>query len=155
MDPVTPAHGSGVLLLLGQEHDRDGLTEAECAAGADERHMPAFGTVLGLLLLPMVLIAGKTVTGTLVSAGTLQEDSGLVAVLTLLGDTPIALLITLLAAILLIRVGGGRDGLQKLLDDALAPPSARSSSSPAPVWRRRSSWRWSSPSPPGPRCSRT
>ena len=69
----------------------------------------------------MVLIAGKTVSNTLVSGGTLEEESPLVGVLTFLGDTPIALLITLLAAILLLRVGGGKDGLQKLLDDSLAP----------------------------------
>lgn len=107
-------------LLLGEERGRDGLTEAERQNGAPGR-TPGFGLVLGLLLLPMVLIAGKTVSNTLVSGGTLEEESPLVGVLTFLGDTPIALLITLLAAILLIRVGGGKDGLQKLLDDSLAP----------------------------------
>ena len=84
---------------------------------------PSFGLVLSLLLLPLVLIAGNTVVDTLGSAGVVDEDAGWVAALLLLGTTPVALLITLLAAIGVLGTRGGRtlSETTSLLDDALAP----------------------------------
>ena len=84
---------------------------------------PSFGLVLGLLLLPLVLIAGNTVVSTLVSAGTVDADATWVTTLQLLGNTPIALLITLLVAIGLLGTRGGRtlEETSTLLDQSLAP----------------------------------
>ncbi len=84
---------------------------------------PSFGLVLGLLLLPMLLIAGNTVITTLASNGTVDDDATWVTTLQLLGNTPIALLITLLVAIGFLGTRGGRSLEQttKLLDESLAP----------------------------------
>lgn len=84
---------------------------------------PSFWLVLGLLLLPMVLIAGNTVITTLASNDTVDEDATWVTTLQLLGNTPIALLITLLVAIVFLGTRGGRSLEQttKLLDESLAP----------------------------------
>ena len=84
---------------------------------------PSFGLVLGLLLLPLVLIAGNTGVSTLASAGAVDGDAAWVATLQLLGNTPIALLITLLVAIWLLGTRGGRtlEETTTLLDQSLAP----------------------------------
>ncbi len=83
---------------------------------------PAFGTVLGLLAIPLVLIALNTVLTTLVASQVLDEGIGFVEVLQLLGQTPVALLITLLVA---IGTLGRRDrslaDTTVILDQALAP----------------------------------
>jgi GntP family gluconate:H+ symporter len=103
--------------LLGEVND-----------GREEPHPnPAsFGTVLGLLLLPLVLISLNTVATTLSTTGTLSEDSTLVQALVLLGQTPIALLITVLAAtwFLGLRAGKSREDVQGLVDGALGPIAA-------------------------------
>ena len=85
--------------------------------------VPSFGLVLGLLLLPLALIAGNTVISTLASAGTVDADATWVTTLQLLGNTPIALLITLLVAIGLLGTRGGRtlEETTTLLDQSLAP----------------------------------
>ena len=120
-------------LIFGEQRDAEGRP-AEPAGPADPasppgtrggtataRRAPSFGVVLGLLLLPMVLISFNTVLDTLLTAGTI-EQSTVVDLLMVLGNTPVALLITLLAAMALLgsRVGT-RSELQGLVDDALAP----------------------------------
>ncbi|MDP3893640.1 GntP family permease [Nocardioides sp.] len=86
------------------------------------RTAPAFGTVLTLLLLPMLLIAINTVLTTLVDTEVLPADSTLVNSLRLIGNTPIALLITLLVAIVVLgRREGSLADTSRILDDALAP----------------------------------
>src|SRR5688500_2528924 len=108
---------------------RDEDAEREAAgAGADPeghaptRTPPAFWTVLALLLLPLVLISFNTVLDTLMTAGTIEEDAGWAEHLMLLGDTTVALLITVLAAILVL---GRRDrsmaDVSTILDKSLAP----------------------------------
>lgn len=84
---------------------------------------PAFGLVLSLLLLPLVLIAGNTVVSTLASAEAVDADATWVTTLQLLGNTPVALLITLLVAIGLLGTRDGRtlEETTTLLDQALAP----------------------------------
>lgn len=82
---------------------------------------PPFGTVLMILLLPLVLISLNTIVSTLQVAGTIG-DEGVWDVLMLIGQTPIALLITVLAALFLLSPGRftlteGRD----IVDDALGP----------------------------------
>ena len=60
---------------------------------------PSFGLVLMLLLLPFLLIALNTVIGTLKTAEVVAEDAVWADVLQLIGQTPIALLITVLVAL--------------------------------------------------------
>jgi GntP family gluconate:H+ symporter len=83
---------------------------------------PSFGTVLGLLLIPLVLISFNTVLTTLVASGAVAEEQTWVEALQLLGNTPIALLVTLLAAILVLgRREGSMAETSTILDQALGP----------------------------------
>ncbi|HEX8780282.1 MAG TPA: GntP family permease, partial [Nocardioides sp.] len=86
---------------------------------------PSFGTVFGLLLLPLVLISLDTVLGTLVETGTVPEDAAWVGALRLLGNTTVALLLTTLAAIFVLRP---RDqslaAVSTVVDKALGPVCA-------------------------------
>ncbi len=113
----------------------DGDGDNEGAGGGDGRgdgravrgvalgtRPPSFPTVLALLLLPLVLISFDTVLATLVSAGVLEEGTGWVEFLGLLGFTPVALLITVLAAILVIgRPNAPMGQVSDILDGALGP----------------------------------
>jgi gluconate:H+ symporter, GntP family len=84
--------------------------------------LPAFGTVLGLLLLPMVLISFNTVLTTLVTTGALDEGIAVVEFLQLLGITPVALLISLLVAIAVLGTRGrSLAETSGILDQALGP----------------------------------
>ena len=81
--------------------------------------------MLGLLLLPLVLISFDTVLGTLVEAGTLSDDQTWVDGLRLLGNTTVALLITTLAAIVVLRPRGqSLSEVSGILDKALGPVCA-------------------------------
>ncbi len=83
---------------------------------------PSFGLVVSLLLLPLVLIAANTILSTLATTGQVDGDAAWVQFLQLVGNTPIALLITLLVAIgLLGRHGRSFSETGQLLDEALAP----------------------------------
>ena len=78
--------------------------------------------MLGLLLIPFVLISFDTVLATLVSAGTLEDGQGWVEFLALLGFTPVALLITVLVAILVLgRPNASMSRVTGLLDSSLGP----------------------------------
>ncbi|MGN6575072.1 MAG: GntP family permease [Nocardioides sp.] len=104
--------------------DDDGRAPAGSAATATVTRStaPAFGTVLGLLLIPLVLISLNTVLTTLVSAGALAEDRTWIETLQLLGNTPVALLITLLVAIAVLgRRQGSLADTTTILDQALGP----------------------------------
>ncbi len=101
-------------LLFGEENDG---TSKEAGEGS----APRFGTVLALLLLPMVLISLDTVLTTLIDTGTIGEST-LVSGLSLLGNTTVALLITLLVAIALLgRRTGSLAETSRILDGALGP----------------------------------
>jgi GntP family gluconate:H+ symporter len=83
---------------------------------------PSFATVLSLLLIPLVLISFDTVLNTLVSAGQLEEGQGWVNFLALLGNTPVALLITVLVAIMVLgRPNASMARVSDIIDDALGP----------------------------------
>ncbi|MDO4240707.1 GntP family permease [Micrococcus sp.] len=91
-----------------------------------EANPPAFGLVVAVLVLPMLLILMNTGLNTLNTAGAFGgdvSDQGWYQVLRALGETPVALLITLLVATFTLgrRAEGGRDGLEKILDGALGP----------------------------------
>ncbi|HET6560788.1 MAG TPA: GntP family permease [Marmoricola sp.] len=107
--------------LFGHVEDARGEGEGR-DGGTTTRTAPKFGTVISLLLLPMVLIAFNTVLTTLVTAGTLDEGSTWVELLQLIGNTPVALLITLLVAILVLGTHGrSMAQTSDILDKALGP----------------------------------
>jgi len=86
------------------------------------RTAPAFSTVLGLLLLPMVLISFETVLATLMTGGWVEEGAGWAEFLMLLGNTTVALLITVLVAIVVLgRRQGSMADVSTILDQALGP----------------------------------
>ena len=94
---------------------------AETSAHLGEKP-PAFGTVLGLLLIPLVLISFDTVLDTLVTAGTLDEGIGWVEFLGLLGQTPVALMITVIVAIVVLgRPNASMATVTTIVDEALGP----------------------------------
>ncbi|WP_222193496.1 GntP family permease [Modestobacter italicus] len=86
---------------------------------------PKFSTVLTLLLLPLVLILLNTGFNTLATAGAVDEDAGWLEWVTLLGQTPVALLITLLvAAAVLSRERFSRAETEDLLNSSIGPVAA-------------------------------
>jgi GntP family gluconate:H+ symporter len=104
-----------------ERNDAEPATGGGAVATAT-RTTPSFGLVLGILLIPLVLIASNTIVSTLTATGTVAEDSTWVAFLHLIGDTPIALLITLLVAIMALgRHGRSLADTSAILDKALGP----------------------------------
>jgi len=107
---------------------RDDTDRDVAGAGPDgeertpARKTPAFATVLALLLLPLVLISFDTVLDTLMTAGVIEEEATWAESLMLLGNTTVALLITVLAAIFVL---GRRDrsmaDVSTILDQSLGP----------------------------------
>ncbi|GIF42872.1 GntP family permease [Actinoplanes xinjiangensis] len=87
---------------------------------------PAFRTVIGLLLLPLVLIFLNTGLSTLATAGTLDEDSTLVGAAKVIGSTPVALLITVLVAMLVLgrHRGASAEKIESTVNSALGPVCA-------------------------------
>ena len=83
---------------------------------------PAFGHVLGILLLPLVLIGANTVLTTLRTNGSIAEEGGFVDAVVFIGQTPVALLIALLVATYTLAVRRySRGEVETLLNDALGP----------------------------------
>lgn len=81
------------------------------------------GVVIGILLIPMVLIFGNTGTDMAATAGWIDTDSLLVSILSFLGATPIALLLTTLIALWALGARRGVSGsaLDKAVEGALGP----------------------------------
>ena len=95
------------------------------ATAVTRKAPPRFSTVLALLLLPLVLILLNTGFTTLATAGAVDEDAGWLQWVTLLGQTPVALLITVLVAmVVLARERFTRGETEKLLNDSLGPVCA-------------------------------
>jgi GntP family gluconate:H+ symporter len=122
--------------LFGQQNDGSGTAGGDQAAPdgsrreggssavdtkAPQQTAPPFGTVLALLLLPLVLISFDTVLSTLMEAGVVEEGAGWAEFLMLLGNTTVALLLTTLAAIFLLRRGRSMGDVGGLLDQSLGP----------------------------------
>ena len=80
-------------------------------------------TVISLLLIPMVLIFFNTGLNALASYGTIDADTAWVRFFVMLGQTPIALLITVLTALVVLglRRGVEKTALEKLVDSSLGP----------------------------------
>ncbi|NOJ58916.1 GntP family permease [Arthrobacter sp. 260] len=123
--PTWYVAGYRLALVLARQHPDMPVPNLLGEPPKDNPNPPKFGTVLLVLLLPLVLIFMNTGLNTLGTAGALPEDALWVNVLVFIGNTPIALLIsTLLAMYLLVirRRTEKLDGaLENLVDDALAP----------------------------------
>ena len=81
------------------------------------------GTVVGIMLIPMLLIFMNTGLATLISEKVVSADEGWVQVLRMIGSTPIALLISVLVALYVLGIRRGETGsaLEKTVDGALGP----------------------------------
>jgi GntP family gluconate:H+ symporter len=93
--------------------------------GTDEsapEDRPSFSTVLSVLLLPLALIFLNTGLTTLTKNGTVAEDNVAVQALVLIGQTPIALLITtLFAMVILTRGRRTAADVEKIVNGAIGP----------------------------------
>lgn len=87
------------------------------------KNPPKFGTVVAILLLPLVLILFNTGLNALSTAGTVDGDATWVQWLSLIGTAPVALLISALIAILVLGKFRGENGsaLDKLVDGTFGP----------------------------------
>ncbi|MEP7740388.1 GntP family permease [Nocardioides sp. 31GB23] len=121
LGPVNGGRDAGTEAGTGTDGST-GTTTTTATTASTTVAPPAFSTVLGLLLVPLVLIALNTVLTTMVTAGTIDEGNSLVEGLQLVGQTPVALLITLLLAITTIgRRGRTLSETTHVLDEALGP----------------------------------
>lgn len=95
------------------------------SAGDDEEliNPPSVGTVIGILLIPLVLIFFNTGLDFLTTAGVVDGEQTWVHVLTMIGSVPVALLISVLIALVVLgrRRGEGGTALEKVVDSALGP----------------------------------
>ncbi|QBR93788.1 GntP family permease [Nocardioides euryhalodurans] len=109
-------------MLTGRKADEPGVGGGTGTATETRTEAPpTFGLVLTILLLPLVLIGINTILTTLVLAGTIGE-SAVVDALVFIGQTPIALLITLLVATYTLGTRGrSLADTEVILNDALAP----------------------------------
>lgn len=97
------------------------------SGGKQEEDQPinpaSAASIIVILLIPMLLIFGNTGTSMLVSAGALEAESSVATILGFLGETPVALLITLLIALFFLgnRRGVSGSSLEKTIEGALGP----------------------------------
>src|SRR5699024_6799675 len=89
----------------------------------DFKSSPSVGTVFSLLLLPLLLIFMNTGLNMLGSAGVVDPEVSWVRWLRLLGETPVALLITVLLGMFLLGFRKGKDKTltETIVDSALGP----------------------------------
>lgn len=84
---------------------------------------PSAGTIVGLMLVPVGLIFLNTGLNMIGALGWVDPKASWVLALRLVGETPIALLISVLVAALVLGKARGENGsaLEKTLDSALGP----------------------------------
>ncbi|MGP8291914.1 GntP family permease [Vreelandella zhanjiangensis] len=84
---------------------------------------PSVSVVISMLLLPLVLIFMNTGLDFLRSMGVVDSDALWFQLLSAVGNTPVALLISTLVAMLVLgrRQGIGGSALEKVLDSSLGP----------------------------------
>ncbi|MEX5271857.1 GntP family permease [Kocuria sabuli] len=84
---------------------------------------PRVSTIIALLLLPLVLIFMNTGLDFLRAAGTVSEEAPWFPVLTAVGASPVALLISVLVALFVLGTRRGEHGtaLEKVIDSSLGP----------------------------------
>lgn len=87
------------------------------------KNPPSVSTVILILLLPMMLIFLNTGLTTLGSMGAVDVEQGWAKALILIGNSPIALLISVLVASIVLgwRRGDRGSALEKILDSSLGP----------------------------------
>jgi len=92
----------------------------------DFQSAPKLGTVIFLLVLPIILIFLNTGLNALATAGIVSLDNGIIQALRLLGETPIALLITVVLAMWLLgwRKSKQPTLVERIVDSALGPVCA-------------------------------
>jgi GntP family gluconate:H+ symporter len=80
-------------------------------------------TIILLLLLPMFLIFLNTGLSTLATAGAVDGDNTWIQLLILLGNSAVALLITVIVAMIVLGTRRGENGtaIEKIVDSALGP----------------------------------
>ncbi len=106
-------------VVFGEVNDGRDEEKADEELG---RKAPSFGIVLTMLLIPLVLIALSTIFSTLVAAGTIDKDQGWVQFLNIIGYTPVALMIAVLAAVFLLgRPRTSMANVTKIIDSGLGP----------------------------------
>jgi GntP family gluconate:H+ symporter len=95
------------------------------AEAHDRGAPPEFRTVMTVLLLPLALIFLNTGLNTLATAGVVDGEAVWVSLLRMIGQTPVALLITVLVA--MVTLGSRQHTpaqVEKILNDALGPVCA-------------------------------
>lgn len=106
-------------VVFGEVNDGREAEEADEKLGQKK---PTFGLVLTMLLIPLVLIALSTIFSTLVEAGAIDKDQGWVQFLNILGYTPVALMIAVIAAVFLLgRPRTSMANVTKIIDSGLGP----------------------------------
>ncbi|WP_457808785.1 GntP family permease [Kushneria sp. EE4] len=87
------------------------------------KNPPTVGTVIAMLLLPLVLIFMNTGLDFLRAAGMADPDQTWFQILSTLGSTPIALLISVLVATIVLGTRRGENGsaIEKILESSLGP----------------------------------
>ncbi|GAB3262470.1 GntP family permease [Arthrobacter pigmenti] len=88
-----------------------------------DEHPPNAAVVIAMLLLPILLITMNTVLDTLSTTGAINGDATWVGIAMTIGATPVALLISVLVASVVLgtRRGRSRSTIEKLLDGSLGP----------------------------------
>lgn len=92
--------------------------------GAENRPAPSFGIVLSVLLMPLVLIFLNTGLNTLATSGAVDGEALWVGILRMLGQTSIALLITVLYAMVVLGRGRSKANIEQIVNSALGPVCA-------------------------------
>ena len=87
---------------------------------------PSPWTIMLILILPLILILLNTGFDALGSVGAVDPDSVIVQAMRMLGETPIALLITALFTVVVLGFRRGKSGtaIEKTMDNALGPVCA-------------------------------
>ena len=101
-----------VLIRRSEEYEYQKLRSKE------DNGLPSFGTVLSMIVFPLVLIMLGTVTAT-----TLPKESVVREFFSMVGASPFALMIAvcLSSYVLGIKRGWGKEQLEEILNSALAP----------------------------------
>ncbi|HEV7309210.1 GntP family permease [Ensifer sp.] len=86
-----------------------------------DQQPPSFGVVMLVLLLPLLLIFLNTGLGTLATAKMIDGSATWVNILRMAGQTPVALLITVLVGMLVLSGHRTLKDMEKLMDGALGP----------------------------------
>jgi len=87
----------------------------------DPSRLPKFANVMTILVLPVLLIFLNTGLNTLAVENVIDGNTTVVKLLRMLGNTPIALLITLMVCLAVFAKDYGMARLEKLCNDSLAP----------------------------------